>query len=132
VLDLLARFRNHHIGQHIFARCLAGIPQYHSCALQVLLGNTNELAVFPGLLLLTLPRRHPLDLLHPTPRRSRSILETPDTPAFHRRREAFEQACDDAHHILHNSESRIIPRRPGTSDISGISGARISELLEAA
>src|SRR5258705_468916 len=84
VLDLLARFRDHHVGDHISAMRLAGIPQHHACALQNLLGNADELTIFPGLLLLTLPRGHPLDLQHPTPCRSCSIPEPLDTPASQR------------------------------------------------
>jgi hypothetical protein len=75
---------------------------------------------------------HRLNLLHSTPRRSRPIPKALDTSASQRFGEATDQACDDANDIPHNSESRIIPRRPGTFDISGISGARMSELLEAA
>src|SRR5258705_6008973 len=41
VLDLLARFRDHHVGDHISAMRLAGIPQHHACALPKLLGNAD-------------------------------------------------------------------------------------------
>ena len=43
------------------------------------LGNADELAVSPSLLLVALPRRHPLDLVHPTPCRTRAIAKTLDT-----------------------------------------------------
>src|SRR6267142_2479220 len=99
VLDLLARFRDHHVGDHISAMRLAGIPQHHACALQNLLGNADELTIFPGLLLLTLPRCHPLDLQHPTPCRSCSIPEPLDTPASQRCCEARDQARDHAQRI---------------------------------
>jgi len=68
------------------------IPQHHACALQNLLGNAYELTICPGLLLLTLPRGHPLDLQHPTPCRSCSIPEPLDTPASQRFGEAADQA----------------------------------------
>jgi hypothetical protein len=79
VLDLLARLRDSEIGNHIFSARFAGLPERRSCAFDDLLGNADELAVCPGLMLLALPCGHPLDLLHPTPRRSRPISEPLDT-----------------------------------------------------
>ncbi len=106
VLDLLARLRDHSVGEHVFAMRLR-IPQRHSCVFQNLLGNADELAVFLGLLLLTLPRGHPLDLLHSTPRRSRPIPEPLDTPTPQRCGEAANQARDDANDI---PQQRVVGR----------------------
>jgi hypothetical protein len=50
---------------------------------------------------------HPLNLLHPTPRRSRPISETLDTPASKRFGEVTYQARDDANEI---PQQRIIGR----------------------
>jgi len=72
-----------------------------------LLANADELAVCPGLLLLALPHGHPLDLLHPPPRRSRPISEPLDTPAVHRCGEAIDQPRDDANHI---PQQRVVGR----------------------
>src|ERR1700674_1997092 len=99
VLDLLARLRNRQVGDQIFAARFAGLPKRRSCAFDELLGNTDELAVFPGLMLVALLWSHPLNLLHPTPRRSRPISETLDTAASQRFGEATDQARNDANDI---------------------------------
>jgi len=52
---------------------LAGLCKRRSRVPHDLFGNTDEHAVFPGLLLVALARGHPLDLIHPTPRRSPAI-----------------------------------------------------------
>src|SRR6266576_1066429 len=84
VLDLLARLRDRQIGDHIFAARFAGPPERRSCTFDDLLGNADEFAICRGLLLLALPCGHPLNLLHPAPRRSRPISEPLDTPALQR------------------------------------------------
>src|SRR6266576_6444883 len=84
VLDLFARFRDSQIGDHIFAARFAGPPERRSCTFDDLLGDADELTVCPGLMILALPCGHPLDLLHPAPRRSRPISEPLDTPALQR------------------------------------------------
>src|SRR5258708_33638090 len=68
-------------------------------ALELLLGNAEQFAIWRRLLILTLPCGHPLKLLHPAPRRSRPISETPDTSASQRRGELTDQARDDANDI---------------------------------
>ena len=99
VLDVLADFFDGHVGKHILAARLAGLLERHSCAFHDLFGNADELAICPGLLLVALPRRHALDLVHPTPCRTRAIAKTLDTSQFQRLAEASDQAGDDAHHI---------------------------------
>jgi hypothetical protein len=99
VLDLLARLRDHQIGDHIFSARFAGLPERRSCAFDDLLGNADELAVFSGLMLMALLWGHPLNLLHPTPRRSRPISETLDTSASQRFGEVTDQARDNANDI---------------------------------
>jgi hypothetical protein len=51
VLDLLARLRDHQIGDHIFSARFAGLSERRSCAFDDPLGNADELAVCPGLML---------------------------------------------------------------------------------
>jgi hypothetical protein len=99
VLDLLARLRDRQIGDHVFAARFAGLPKRRLCAFDDLLGNTDELTVLSGLMLMALLWRHPLNLLHPTPRRSRPISETLDTPASQRFGEAIDQTRNDANDI---------------------------------
>src|ERR1700674_1563472 len=96
VHDLLARLRDSQIGDQIFAARFAGLQERQSCAFDDLLGNADELSVFPGLMLLALPCGYPLDLLHPTPCRSRPISKPLDTPASQRCGEATDQARNDA------------------------------------
>ena len=81
VLDLLADFFDGHVGKHVLAARLAGLLEHHSCAFHDLLGNADELAICPRLLLVALPCRHALDFVHPTPRRTRAIAKTLDTSA---------------------------------------------------
>src|SRR5450755_4596528 len=78
---------------------LAGLMKRRSRAFDDFPGNADELAVCPGLLLLALPCGHPLDLLHPTPRRSRPISEPLDPPASQRFGKATDQARNDANDI---------------------------------
>src|SRR5947209_81436 len=99
VLDVLADFFDHHVGKQILAERLAGVLKCHSCTFHDLLGNADELAICAGLLLAALPRRHPLDLVHPTPCRTPAIAKTLDTSQFQQLAEASDQACDDAHDI---------------------------------
>src|SRR5262249_7523017 len=84
VFDLLACLRDRQIGDHILAARSAGLPERRSCAFDDLLGNADELSVGADLMVLALPCGHPLDLLHPTPRRSRPIAKPLDTRAFQR------------------------------------------------
>src|SRR5258708_3481716 len=55
VLDLLARFRDSQIGDHIFAARLAGPPERRSCTFDDLLGDADQLTVCSGLMILALP-----------------------------------------------------------------------------
>src|SRR3984893_16341881 len=107
MLDLLARLRDSQIGDYIFAARFAGLLQRRSCAFDDFLGNANEFAICRGLLLLALPCGHPLNLLHPSPRRSRPISEPLDTPALQRCDEATNEARDDANHI---PQQRVVGR----------------------
>src|SRR5712691_12284673 len=107
VLDLLARLRDRQIGDHTFAARFTGLPERCSCAFDDFLGNANEFAICRSLLLLALPDGHPLDRLHPAPRRSRSIPEPLDTSALQRCGEATDQARDDANDI---PQQRIVGR----------------------
>jgi hypothetical protein len=52
---------------------------------------------------LALPRRHPLNLLHATVRRTPAIAETLDTPQLQRLGKAADQTRDDPHHIPQQS-----------------------------
>src|SRR5271165_3984251 len=99
VLDLLARLRDDEVGKHVLAARLAGVLEGRSRAFHDLRGNADEFAVCPGLLPLALPRRHPLDFVHPTPCRTRPISEPLDTPALQCCGEASDQARDNANHI---------------------------------
>jgi hypothetical protein len=51
-----------------------------------------------GLLVVTLPRRHALDLVHPAPRRARAVAKALDSSQFQRVGQTADQACDDADH----------------------------------
>jgi hypothetical protein len=50
-------------------------------------------------LALTLPRCHPLYLVHAPMRRARAIAKTRDAPQFQDLGKPTEQACEDAHHV---------------------------------
>src|SRR4030088_3315510 len=99
VLDLLARLRDRQIGDHIFSARFAGLPKRRSCAFDDLFGNADEFAAFPGLMLMALLWGHPLNLLHPTPRRSRPVPETLDSRALQRCGEPTDQAREAAKDI---------------------------------
>src|SRR6516164_2965479 len=107
VLDLLAYLRDSQIGNHILAARFAGLPERPSCTFDDLLGNADELSVGCRLMVLALPWSHPLDLLHPTPRRSRPIAKPLDTPAFQHCGEVIDQARDDANDI---PQQRVVGR----------------------
>src|SRR5262245_13711180 len=47
-----------------------------------LLGNVDEHAVGPGLLPVALARGYPLDLVHPTPRRTPAVTKATDSSQF--------------------------------------------------
>ena len=64
-----------------------------------LLDDVDEHPVCTGLLLVTLPRRHALDLVHPAPRRPRAVAKALDSSQFERFGQTADQACDDADHI---------------------------------
>ena len=64
-----------------------------------LLGNVDQHPVCAGLLLVTLPRRHTLDLVHPAPRRARAVAKALDSSPFQRFDQTADQAGDDADHI---------------------------------
>ena len=72
-----------------------------------LLGNADEHAVCPGLLLVTLPRRHALDLVHPPPRRACAVAKPLDSSQVQRFGQTADQAGDDAHHI---PQQRVVGR----------------------
>jgi hypothetical protein len=77
VRDLSPALVNGEVGKDVFAAPLAGPLQDDSCVRHNLLGNADQRAVGAALALMTLPRRHALDLLHPSPRRPRTIRESP-------------------------------------------------------
>jgi len=56
---------------------LAGLPKRRFVRFDDLLGNADELAVCPGLVLMALLWGHPLNLLHPTPAPIASDLGNP-------------------------------------------------------
>src|SRR3981189_777954 len=91
VLDLLARLRDSQFGNLIRAARFTGLPQHRLRAVDDFFGNPDEFAICRGLLFLALPGGHPLNLLHPAPRRPRPIPETLDTPALQRCGEATDQ-----------------------------------------
>ena len=107
MLDFFARLRDRQLGDHIFAARVAGLPERCSCTVDDFLGNADELTVCPGLTILALPWGHPFDLLHPPPRRSRSISKSLDTPALQRFGEATDQARNDPNDI---PQQRIVGR----------------------
>src|SRR5882762_8843614 len=49
VFDLLAEFADGQVGDQILTARFAGLPQYLLCAVHVLLGYSDELAIFLGL-----------------------------------------------------------------------------------
>ena len=59
--------------------CLANFQlEPRACVSHDLLGNVDEHPVRVGLLLVTLPRRHALDLVHPPPRRACAVAKPLD------------------------------------------------------
>jgi hypothetical protein len=99
VLDLLACLRDSQLSDCIFAVRFCSLPKRRPCTVDNLLGNTDELSIGLGLMVLALPCGHPLKLLHPPPRRSCPIPKTLDTPASKRRGQVTDQTRDDTHHI---------------------------------
>ncbi len=99
MLDLPAQFLDGHVGEHVLAAHRAGPLEPRACVSYDLPGNVDEHPVCTGLLLVTLPRRHALDLVHPAPRRARAVAKALDSSQFQRFGQTADQACDDADHI---------------------------------
>ena len=68
VLDLFTQLFNDHCSKHVRAAHVAGRFERRSRVPYDLFSNADERAVCPGLLLMALPRRHTLDLVHAPPR----------------------------------------------------------------
>jgi hypothetical protein len=64
----IAQLLDGHVGEHVLAAHRAGPLEPRACVSYDLLGNVDEHPVRVCLLLVTLPRRHALDLVHPPPR----------------------------------------------------------------
>src|SRR5207245_2227590 len=79
VLDLSAQFLDGHVCEHVLAAHLASPFERYARIPHDLLGNADEHTVCPGLLLMALPRRHALDLVHPAPRRTRAVAKSLDS-----------------------------------------------------
>src|SRR4029077_20689648 len=99
VLDLPAQLLDGHVGEHVLAAHRAGPLEPRACVSYDLLGNVDEHPVRVCLLLVTLPRRHALDLVHPPPRRACAVAKPLDSSYFQRFGQTADQACDDADHI---------------------------------
>lgn len=99
VLDLLAQLLDSHGSEHIPAALPAGRFECSSRVPYDLFGNADERTVLSGLLLLALPRRHALDLVHATSGRTRAIAKPLDSSQFQRVCQAPDQPRDDAHDI---------------------------------
>ena len=56
-------------------------------------------AVDRGLAVLALPRRHPLNLVHATVRRTPVIAETLDAPHLQHLGKTTDQTCDNPHNV---------------------------------
>src|SRR3954452_2060421 len=82
VLDLSAQLLDRHVGEHVLAVRGAGRLEPRARVSYDLLGNADEQPVCPGLLLLTLPRRHALNLVHPAPCRTPAIAKPLDPSQF--------------------------------------------------
>src|SRR5208283_294679 len=98
MLDLLAEFAHGQVGEPAFALGFSGALEHIVGVAHHFLGNPNELAIFPGLLLLPLLGRHALELLHAPPGRSRMIAEPLDGLP-HGLAQAVNQTSDHAHRI---------------------------------
>src|SRR5262245_49145613 len=79
VFDLSAQLLDGHVGEHVLAAHRAGPLEPRACVSYDLLGNVDEHPVCVGLLLVTLPRRHALDLVHPPPRRACAVAKPLDS-----------------------------------------------------
>ena len=99
VFDLPAQFLDGHVGEYVLAADRAGSLEPRACVSHDLLGNVDEHPVCASLLLVTLPRRHALDLVHPPPRRACTVAKALDSSQFQRFGQPADQACDDADHI---------------------------------
>ena len=85
--------------EHVLAAHRARLVQPGARVSYDLLGEIDEHPVCPGLLLVTLPRRHALDLIHPPPRRTCAVAKPLDSLQLQRFGQTADQACDDADHI---------------------------------
>ena len=99
MLDLFAQLLDGHVGEHVLAAHRASFFEHSSRVPNDLLGNADEHPVCPGLLRLALPRRHALDLVHPTPCRARAVAKPLDPRQFQRFSQTANKACDDADHV---------------------------------
>src|SRR6266436_6816058 len=96
VLDLFAELFDGHVGEHVPAAHLVSLLERRSRVPHDLFSNADELAICPSLLLVALPCRHALDLVHPAPRRTPAIAKPLDSSQFQRFGQTPDQARDDA------------------------------------
>jgi hypothetical protein len=82
MLNLSAQLIDRHVGEHVLAAHRARPLKPRPSVSYNLFGNVDEHPICPGLLLLTLPRRHALDLVHPAPRGTPAIAEPRDSSQF--------------------------------------------------
>src|SRR6266446_9834298 len=85
--DVVADGVDRHGGKEVLAAHRGGLLKCGFGTRHHLLGNANQRTVDRGLALLTLPRRHPLNLVHATVRRTPAIAETLDAPHLQRSEE---------------------------------------------
>ena len=100
--DLVADGVGRHGGKQVLATHRRGLLKCGFGARHHLLGNRDQRPVGRGLLrsgALTLPRRHPLNLVHAPMRSTRAIAKTRDAPQLQRLGKPAEEPREDPHNV---------------------------------
>jgi hypothetical protein len=102
VIDLPSKLADDNVIHQVQTAFIFCLFEYPSGILYNLLGDPDELAIFALLLGVALPRCHPLDLLHPTPRRACAVSKIID-PLGKNLSETTDEPGDDSHDIPEQS-----------------------------
>ena len=100
--DLLAQGLDLQGGEQVLAAHRGSVIKRLPGSRHHLFGNADQRLIgrsLPRSFALTLPRRHPLDLVHAPMRSTRAITKTGDVPQFQRLGKPTEESREDAHHV---------------------------------
>jgi len=102
VIDLSSKLADDNVVHRVQSAWVLGLFEYPSGVLYDLLGHPNQIAILSLLPVVALPRCHPFDLLHPTPRSACAVGKANDSLG-NNFPETTDEPGDDAHDIPEQS-----------------------------